>query len=78
MFVFNLIWDICRYFDGCNECSGCQDVNGPICTDLACTTKSEAYCKSCVDGYELINGYCVESCGGFDNCAVYSDGCNTC
>ena len=33
---------------------------------------------SCKDGEEMINGVCVDKCGGFENCIVYSDGCNQC
>ena len=63
--------------DGCNECSNCQHSN-VWCSDVTCSTTTVPYCRVCDDGYELMNGYCRRSCLGFRQCAVYSDGCNTC
>eukprot|EP01084_Bolivina_argentea_P002968 5552_1 len=65
------------YYDGCNTCS--CDEDGTMCTEMACDTEKNEECRQCQDGYELINDECgIFNCGGFRNCQIYYDGCNTC
>ena len=73
--------NINSWYDGCNTCF-CT--NGEIagCTRKYCTKYDDSYCKACNDGYELNdNNECIKStasCGGFENCIKFYDGCNYC
>merc|ERR1719379_1904597 len=75
------------YFDGCNSCS-CSGAFTQ-CQLKFCepANYTDAYCESCNDGFTAnALGVCEEDastaepaqCGGFENCASYFDGCNTC
>ena len=56
-----------------NECVNCYDSKCEICF-----LPSLGSCKSCIDNYELYQGFCYEQCNSVNNCKICNKEENKC
>eukprot|EP01084_Bolivina_argentea_P072478 131601_1 len=76
--------DVCRHCEcGKNGIDTCTQTNKcPTPDEISKMILLPPKCTKCNNGYVLTdNGNCElikPSCGGFENCEIYNDGCNNC